>query len=327
MTRNASPPSSDLLSEAAFWYNEHLAGDMSDSDAKQFSSWLARSPAHRNAYGMVDRGWMIAERMQADLEQTPYVKPSRSPSNWRRHAAMAAMLFIALFISVATLPSFIKSGNDVTVQNFQTITGQRSIITLPDGTRVTMDSETELKFSDLADERRVEMLQGRAFFNVAKNAERPFIVHVDGKTVKALGTAFEVRLDGDQIAVVLAEGKVKVEDSNVRGSTEMTPGRQLVMQSDRRWTLSNVDVKKETSWTDGRLVFMNDPLSQAVTDVNRYAKRKLVFVDNQIPTTDIVGVFSSGDIDGFVKALELNGIAKQISSNDKEILLVSQRGD
>lgn len=327
MTRSPSPPSSDILSEAAFWYNERLAGDMTEDSEKQFSNWLSRSAAHRGAYDMVDRAWMIAERAPPDVAPAAPLAQPRRFGTWRRRTAIAATLFLAILLSVGTLPQFIKSKADVTVQNFQTATGQRSIITLPDGTRVTMDSETELKFSDLAYERKVEMLSGRAFFSVAKNAQRPFIVHVDGKTVKALGTAFEVRLDGDQVAVVLAEGKVKVEDSLLRGSTEMTPGRQLVMRSDRRWTLSNVDVKKETSWTDGRLVFMNDPLSQAVTDVNRYAKRKLVFVDNQIPATDIVGVFSSGDIDGFVKALELNGIAKQISANDQEILLASQRRD
>ncbi len=327
MTRSSSPSPSQLLSEAAFWYNERLAGDMTDEDDKRFSGWLDQSPAHRSAYDTVDLGWMIAERVQSDLPQAIQDASSRAWPKWRRRAAMAATLFLAILISVGTLPHFIKSADEVTVQNFQTITGQRSMITLPDGTLVTMDSETELKFSDLKTERKVEMLQGRAFFNVAKNAARPFIVHVDGKTVKALGTAFEVSLDGNQVAVVLAEGKVKVEDSQLRGSTEMTPGRQLVMRSDRRWTLSNVDVKKETSWTGGRLIFMNDPLSQAVADVNRYAKRKLVFVDNHIPPTDIVGIFSAGDIDGFVKALELNGIARKISSSEEEIRMTSDRGE
>lgn len=321
MTRSSSPPPSQLLSEAAFWYNERLAGDMTDEDDKRFSGWLDQSPAHRSAYDTVDRGWMIAERVQSDLPQALQVAPSRAWPKWQWRAAMAATLFLAILIGVGTLPDFIQPEQDVTVQNFQTAMGQRSIITLPDGTRVTMDSETELKFSDLSNERRIEMMHGRAFFKVAKNAQRPFIVHVDGKTVKALGTAFEVRLDGSQVAVVLAEGKVKVEDSQLRGSTEMTPGRQLVMRSDRRWTLSNVDVNKETSWTGGRLIFMNDPLSQAVMDVNRYAKRKLVFVNNQIPATDIVGVFSAGDIDGFVKALELNGIARKLSASEEEILM------
>lgn len=321
MTRSFSPIPTDLLSEAAYWYNERLAGDMTFDNEARFMSWLARSQEHRHAYQTVDRGWFIAQHVEADVRQAEAAENIKSRSKWRANAALAATLFTAIFLGTSAVRTYTNSANDVTVQNFQTATGQRSVITLPDGTHVTMDSETELKFSDLKTERRVQMLQGRAFFNVAHNAQRPFIVHVGGKTVKALGTAFEVRVDGSQIAVVLAEGKVKVEDSQLTGSTEMTPGRQLVMRSDRRWTLSNVDVKKETSWTNGRLVFMNDPLSQAVTDVNRYAKRKLTFANDQIPATEIVGVFSAGDIDGFVKALELNGIAKKISSDDERILL------
>jgi transmembrane sensor len=102
----------------------------------------------------------------------------------------------------------------------------------------------------------------------------------------------------------------------------MTPGRQLVISPDRRWTLSSVDVKKETSWTKGRLVFLHDPLSEAVAEVNRYSTKKLTFKDGEIPDRQIVGVFSAGDIDGFVKALELNDIARRVSTTNDEILLV-----
>src|SRR3546814_19742331 len=73
----------------------------------------------------------------------------------------------------------------------------------------------------------------------------------------------EVSMNGGEVAVVLAEGKVRVEEVEKAGNgTDMTPGRQLVI-TDRRWTMSNVDVKKETGWTEGRLIFMHDPLSKA----------------------------------------------------------------
>lgn len=130
-------------------------------------------------------------------------------------------------------------------------------------------------------------------------------------------------MDGSEVAVVLAEGKVRVEEAKSKGSADMMPGRQLVMQSDRRWTLSNVDVKKETSWTSGRLIFMNDPLARAISEVNRYSTKKLVFENGRTPSTEIVGIFSAGDVEGFVKALELNGIAKKVSSSDDQIVLAA----
>src|SRR3546814_5372467 len=84
-------------------------------------------------------------------------------------------------------------------------------------------------------------------------------------------------MNGGEVAVVLAEGKVRVEEVEKAGNgTDMTPGRQLVI-TDRRWTMSNVDVKKETGWTEGRLIFMHDPLLKAHDEVNRYSTRKLTF--------------------------------------------------
>src|SRR3546814_14725764 len=107
-------------------------------------------------------------------------------------------------------------------------------------------------------ERHVELLSGRAFFKVAHNPSRPFTVTAAGKRVRAIGTAFEVSMNGGEVAVVLAEGKVRVEEVEKAGNgTDMTPGRQLVI-TDRRWTMSNVDVKKETGWTEGRLIFMHE---------------------------------------------------------------------
>src|SRR3546814_6765754 len=84
-------------------------------------------------------------------------------------------------------------------------------------------------------ERHVELLSGRAFFKVAHNPSRPFTVTAAGKRVRAIGTAFEVSMNGGEVAVVLAEGKVRVEEVEKAGNgTDMTPGRQLVITDRRR---------------------------------------------------------------------------------------------
>src|SRR3546814_9253676 len=93
-------------------------------------------------------------------------------------------------------------------------------------------------------------------------------------------------------------------------------------RTDRRWTMSNFDVKKETGWTEGRLIFMHDPLSKAIAEVNRYSTRKLTFKDGSIPDRKIVGVFSAGDVESFITALELNGIAQRVATTADDIILV-----
>lgn len=311
-----------LRSEAAHWYNQRLAGDMTLDDERHFEDWLARSDAHRDAYRSIDRAWLVAGKTLNDLalSNEPDPAPRRLWTRWRG-MALAASLMLAIGLSWGPLSNGPVEAPDRAEQIFLTEIGQRTTITLPDDTILTLDSETEMRFADLHDERRVDLIRGRAFFQVATDHSRPFVVYADGKRVRAVGTAFEVSIDQGEVAVVLAEGKVRVEEAaGTGGGTDMSPGRQLIISPDRRWTLSNVDVQKETSWTEGRLVFMHDSIAKAVADVNRYSKRKVTFAE-AIPDKRIMGVFSAGDVDGFVKALELNGIAKPVSNAGDQILL------
>src|SRR3546814_14421987 len=79
-----------------------------------------------------------------------------------------------------------------------------------------------------------------------------------------------------------------------------------------------------TGWTEGRLIFMHDPLSKAIAEVDRYSTRKLTFKDGSIPDRKIVGVFSAGDVESFITALELNGIAKRVATTADEIIQIGR---
>jgi transmembrane sensor len=311
-----------LRSEAAHWYNQRLAGDMTAQDEYRFRDWINRSPAHRAAYQSIDKAWFIAGTAMDDPALTGDPTPVRAVASRWRLPAVAASALLVIGVGSMTLTGLLVGGHESPVQAFRTGTGQRSTITLPDGSIVTLDSATAMRFNDLPGERHVELLGGRAFFKVAKNRSRPFTVTAAGKRVLAVGTAFEVSMDGGEVAVVLAEGEVRVEETrNVGNGTDMTPGRQLVIAKNRRWTITNVDVEKETGWTQGHLIFMHDSLSKAIAEVNRYSTRKLIFKDGPIPDRDIVGVFSAGDVESFIKALEMNGIAKRVSTTPDEIVL------
>lgn len=315
-----------LRSQAAHWFNLQRSGDMTVDDEHRFHEWLEQSDAHRDAYRLVDRAWMIAGTIPQEPEMLG--EPERDaaqdgPSRWRRYFALAASLLLVFTVSWGIyqmgMPGF-GGGKD---QHFRTGVGQTTTVTLPEGSVVTLDSETEMRLRETPRERRVDLVGGRAFFRVASDPSRPFIVNAGGKSVRAIGTAFEVAFEHGNMVVTLAEGKVRVEEASTGpgSGTDMAPGGQLVIGADHNWTLRRVDVAKETSWTEGRLIFMRDPLSEAVAEMNRYSTRKLVFKDGKIPEKQVVGVFEAGDVDGFVKAMELNDIARRVSTSDDEILL------
>lgn len=316
-----------LRSEAAQWFNLERSGDMTLDDEHRFHDWLDRSDAHRDAYRLVERAWMIAGTIPQDPEMLAAPEPeavegNARPSHWRRYLALAASLLLVFTVSWTVYQNGMPGG-PAQDQRFSTGAGQTTTVTLPEGSVVTLDAETEMRLRETPGERRVDLVGGRAFFRVAADPSRPFIVHAGGKSVRAIGTAFEVSFEHGNMVVTLAEGKVRVEETGPgSGSgTDMVPGGQLVIGADHNWTLRRVDVAKETSWTEGRLIFMNDPLSEAVAEMNRYSARKLVFKDGRIPEKAVVGVFEAGDVEGFVKAMELNGIARRVSATDEEILL------
>lgn len=317
-----------LRSEAAHWLNFRLSGDMAIEDEQRFRAWFDQCDEHRDAYQRLDRAWAVSRLLAGDpaLSATRMqVAEPRFLARHRRSLSIAASLLLVIGAGWMALP-YAQPGieaQDQQQQAFRTGTGQRTRVTLPDGSVVTLDAETEMRLHSSRDERRLDLLRGRAFFRVAHDPSRPFIVHAAGKRVRAIGTAFDVSNEDGNVVVTLVEGKVRVDGSAAGsdGGTDMTPGRQLVISRDLNWTLRRVDVAKEVSWTQGRLIFMDDPLSKAIADVNRYSTRKLIFKDGQIPDRQIVGVFEAGDIEGFVRAMELHDIAHRISSSTDEIVL------
>lgn len=316
-----------LRAEAVQWFNLERSGDMTVDDEFRFLEWLDQSDAHRDTYRLVERAWLIAGTIPQEPEMLPPpafdADGDKQRSGWRRHLALAASLLLVVTLGWSVYQRAFPGLGTTQDQHFRTGVGQTTTVTLPEGSVVTLDAETEMRLRETPRERRVDLIGGRAFFRVASDRSRPFTVNAGGKSVRAIGTAFEVSFEHGNMVVTLAEGKVRVEEtgSDSGSGTDMAPGGQLVIGADRNWTLSRVDVAKETSWTEGRLIFMRDPLSEAVAEMNRYSPRKLVFQDGEIPEKQVVGVFQAGDVDGFVKAMELNGIARRISATDDQILL------
>jgi len=150
------------------------------------------------------------------------------------------------------------------------------------------------------------------------------VVTAAGRTVTALGTAFDVRLDEGAFKVTLVEGKVRVEAAApqmaaaARGprqvkvqATEMVAGSQLIAPDNEEWRLTRANVITETSWTHGQLVFEDRPLGQVVAELNRYSARKMVIADAALAHEPISGTFKVGDVDRFIHAVEAYGVARR----------------
>jgi transmembrane sensor len=339
MTSASAPEREALRAAAARWLMLRRSGEMTPADERAFHAWLDETPDHQDAWLRMERVWALTGAVAED----PEIAAARAEDqrrfalrpSWRRIAGIARIAAAMLIVLTSTwavrdsgLVGDFGHERVAQAQNFRTGLGQRTTVTLDDGSVVTLDTDSEVRVLAMARTRTLALTRGRAFFKVAKDATRPFLVHAGDKTVRALGTSFGVRLDKGEVIVTLVEGRVRVEEPRTflkpGHSAEMTAGAELVAGPDDDWSVDRVDTTRATSWLDGRLTFMRDPLADAVEEMNRYSERKLVFTDGRAPDQQIVGVFKMGDVESFAQAVELNGFARIVSNTPERIELTAE---
>lgn len=245
------------------------------------------------------------------------VETKPSFSTWRGAVALAAAVAVFMFTGIALLvanPPLTNSPPAIVAQAPQakvlrTTVGERSAMTLADGSVVELNTDSVALVGYSAGRRAVRLLRGQALFEVASDPERPFVVEAAGKRVIALGTVFDVRLDAVKMQVTLIEGRVRVEPIGGGGQPTaariLHPGEQLIARAGEPLVVLAADVQQEVSWRTGRLVFSNEPLSEVVAEINRYSDRKVVLADAGLAELRVSGVFRVGSMPGFVAALDV----------------------
>ena len=339
MKRHLVAASDDADDAAAGWFALHRSGEMTGSDRAAFDAWMADA-AHAAAFRKAEHAWAAtqAARVHPDVLalREEAVLTARRP-RWRfGPLPIAASIAAALVLTGVTLTAS-GSWDGVRLlfgpieQELRTSVGQRTTITLPDGSIVTLDTDTAIRTIESRRERRVELARGQAFFNVAKDASRPFVVVAGDRKVTALGTAFGVRVDKDRFQLTMVEGLVKVEAplSAAPGaparmqSANMAAGSQLVAVVNRQWTIRPVDPAKETGWTRGLLIYEATPLEKVAAELNRYSERKIVIDDPKVAGRLVNGAFRANDVEGAVSALENYGLIAVTAENDDTIHLAA----
>jgi len=292
--------------EAAQWYAK-LNNTMVSTDAlRAFRAWR-KDPACDEAYLEIEAFWVRAGKLEQDQDikrasDEALGRPgkggplARPGGRGLAGAAFVAAVGVALAFGWQTY-----SG-----KSYRTGLGEQRMVRLEDGSRLRLDTASQVRVRFGSSERAIELVSGQAFFEVAHDAARPFVVLADGASITALGTRFDVSRTNARVEVTLVEGKVRVdgETAGAPASWTLKPGQQVAMGPGlTKSVVRTVDVGAATSWTTGRLVFQGVPLASAIEEVNRYSPRKVVLEDPKLGARPVTGVFDSGDTDAFVAAV------------------------
>lgn len=297
--------------QAAEWFARLGASRVSMTELASFRRWR-ENPENEMAYRSLEQVWSAAGAIGDDPEvqivlggaprtKTPLKAPASSaPRNpaWRPAIAAAAVLVMAS--AGFGVWRFAGDRNVISAPD-----GDQRVVSLADGSQVRVDADSRIRVRFTPQGRDIELLQGRAYFDVAPDSARPFSVAAGSTTVTAVGTAFSVRLADEGAEVILVEGRVDVAPRRARpGQTRrwsLEPGQKLRVGAESS-LIETVDADAETGWIEGRLTFLDRPLSEAVAEVNRYADAKVRLEGAGIAEIRISGNFHAGDSAAFAEA-------------------------
>ena len=371
----------DIALQAAAWADALNDGPQDTALSRTFAQWRDAHPAHAAAFEKVDAAYRIARsvhgsRAMIDFEnEVLALGTNRTRRRWRRRALGWGMA--ASVVAVITAGLVVTGGSWSELQYLQArarhalagetlyraAVGERYAVTLDDGTALTLNTDSRAAVRFDGHTRQVRLLQGQALFEVARNSKQPFVVTAGHHQVTALGTAFDVRLDDQQLEVTLIEGKVEVtefapsigheEDPTLHAGSPvlqgvrrephvLSPGQKITVALRPRPTadveakplsgspdtaaavIRQADVRKTVSWREGRVIFERDRLDEAVAEMNRYGIRRVELANADLGSLRISGIFNTGNPNIFVETLT-QYLPLQVVAADAERIVLGAR--
>lgn len=286
------------------------------ADQADLDDWLDEDTAHRVAFLRLEAGAASVAKL-SDLSPP---RLYRMLERWRRRL-LAPFMVAAGFASImaaayVVLPYLLVPAD----RTFSTDIGGRAVIRFGDGTVVEFNTDTAVRYRMTTAERTVWLDRGEAYFHVAHDAVHPFTVIVGNRRVTDLGTEFLVRREGKNLEVVLLKGRAAVSAGTQ--TAMLNPGDEM-FATPFTTTLarkSQQELADETAWRKGLLVFRQTKLVDAIGEVNRYSKAKLVIDDPTVANMTIGGAFETDSLAGFLEAMQLV-LKLNVAYRGKDIVL------
>jgi transmembrane sensor len=282
-------PVDPLTEEALAWLVRLHSGEETEADWNSYHDWKAVNADHAQAA-------QRAERMWSSLG--PALSSKRTPRN-----VAGALLIMACLAGGAASGAFGPLSGWLADE--ATAIGEQRVVTLADGSTVTLDSSTSIDIEYAGNERRIVLRDGQIFVSVSPDPARPFIVEARQGAVRALGTAFNVRTDSAGTRVAVTEHAVRVTYGG-KGSVDVREGEGVgYAAAGGLGKPGAVDTGDITAWRHGEIVFDSRPLGEVAEELGRYRRGTVVFTDSALKDLPVTGVFSTSDAESFFAALEL----------------------
>jgi transmembrane sensor len=352
---------SDIISDAAAEWLVRLEGHTSPDIWEAFESWMDQDPRHRAAFIRLRVYWNRVDRLKnmrpadgsidPDLLARTRITPSEiaargvEPMQGRQRNRLEDLVMpdrrrvLAATTAIAATGVFAWFGAyHFGWTSYETTVGGRAEITLSDGSLIDLNTNTGLNARLSGSSREIRLSRGEALFHVAHDSKRPFYVLAQGTVVRAVGTAFSVRIrDPEHVDVLVAEGRVAVgapgkeanfeNPSLLASAPKVSAGQSATVQRNAPVEVHSIpgdDIQRKLAWTAGHLEFHGETLEDAVAEFNRYNERQITIADPALVGVPVGGLFGTTDTDSFVATLrKLFDIQAQVDGDNGNIRLLS----
>lgn len=316
--------------EAAEWLVKRDRG-FTPAEQDAYFQWLAADPRHgewlaRHRGTWADLDALAQWRPEHSQEPNPDLLAPARPRRWRARvvwfwsgALAAAAAGVALTLLLEPQPQTRIAAPPAAPVEVAARTYERRV--LADGSVIELNRGALIAIDYTANQRRVRLLQGEALFTVEKDPRRPFIVHAAGVDVRAVGTAFNVRLDADNVEVLVTRGRVQVETAAIaevpagqrapvpipvlEAGDAVTVSRSLATVAPQVARVSEDEMNRRLGWQPRMLDFRSTPLAEVVAEFGRHGGPRIVIADPELESLPIVMSFRSDNAEAFVRLLEL----------------------
>ncbi len=284
----------DIEAAAARWV---VRADREDLDQAELAAWLAGDTRRQGAFVRAQAAWGLLDRGRALGGEE--VSDKARPRVGRRGLLAGLGAAAAACVAVVATPRLLAA-------RYGTAVGEIRRVPLADGSLAAINTDTALEVAMKPRKREVRLDRGEAWFQVAKDVQRPFVVESGPVRVRAVGTAFSVRRRDGGCEVLVTEGVVEVWSEGAGEEPRRVTAGERVFASDSagaaRPLPASLEITRELAWREGQIVLDGEAFGAAAEEFNRYNARKIVIADPALAEQKLVGWFRTNEPESFARA-------------------------
>ncbi len=349
-TYETEPLLSSTIEEAADWFLRIRDSEMSETELALWQDWIEGDESHMRAYDEIVQLWGCYDKLDAipKISKTALAGDSYDASapipiqsggmkaktamSLTRRAIFTGLTAIAATVALVFVSSDIITPDSIwspTIEDYQTQVAEHREITLADGSHISLGAMSHISVELTDKARRLTLHSGEALFEVEKDPERPFLVTAGPSTVRAVGTAFNVKIGPQEVTVTVVEGEVRVSRAYGVGVPEITgvavrEGQKVDFAvAGEVGIVETADVALATMWHEGRLIYIEQSLEAVMADINRYTSPEIIIADQTAKTLVFTGTVFQNDVKNWLAGLEKVFPVRVVDLGGKGVLIIS----